>query len=136
MTSQLDWPISDQGHNYRLLTMQYLLDSDDDFRSGCPNVSQCHQKQFLFLKSDYNHTKTNQNYVADKWNQYLSFSLSNFKSNSKQVPVVFFCFSLNQSRVDFTSYFSLFRKNVEFGTIFCRNVKSLFIQIQFILMLK
>lgn len=48
LTLRLNWPISDQEHKYHQLTFHNLLDSDDDFHSVCPNVSQCHQQQFFF----------------------------------------------------------------------------------------
>ena len=36
---------TDQRHKYRKLTLYNSHDSDDDFRSGCRNVGQCHQQQ-------------------------------------------------------------------------------------------
>ena len=36
---------TDQRHKYRKLTIRNSHDSDDDFRSGCRNVGQCHQQQ-------------------------------------------------------------------------------------------
>ena len=50
MTTRLTHDFVDQSHQrseylYHPLTLHKSLDSDDDFRSGCRNVSQCHLKQ-------------------------------------------------------------------------------------------
>ena len=37
--------VKNQRRIYHLLTFHNSLDSEDDFRSGCPNVSQGHHKQ-------------------------------------------------------------------------------------------
>ena len=43
----------------------------------------------LFYSQAIIKAKQTKTYVADNWNQFFSFSLSNFESNSKQLPVVF-----------------------------------------------
>ena len=47
MTNQ----VNNQRHKYRPLTIQYHFDSGDDYRSGCRNVSHCHQQFFSELHS-------------------------------------------------------------------------------------
>ena len=47
MTNQ----VNNQRHKYHPLTAQYHNDSEDDDRSGCRNVSHCHQQFFSELHS-------------------------------------------------------------------------------------
>ena len=52
ITWQFDWPIrSITRDKYHPLTAQYHNDSEDDYRSGCRNVSHCHQQFFSELHS-------------------------------------------------------------------------------------
>ena len=43
--------LNNQRHEYHPLTIQYHFDSEDDYRSGCRNVSHCHQQFFSELHS-------------------------------------------------------------------------------------
>ena len=43
--------VNNQRHKYHPLTAQYHNDSEDDDRSGCRNVSHCHQQFFSELHS-------------------------------------------------------------------------------------
>ena len=47
VVSSLTNQVNNQRHIYHLLTFHNSLDSEDDFRSGCRNVSQSHLKQFF-----------------------------------------------------------------------------------------
>ena len=49
--------VNNQGHKYHPLTIQYHFDSEDDYRSGCRNVSDCHQQFFSELLSPDDHTR-------------------------------------------------------------------------------
>ena len=39
--------------SFQALTIQYHFESEDDYRSGCPNVSHCNQQFFNF--QNYTH---------------------------------------------------------------------------------
>ena len=41
--------VNNQRHKYHPLTAQYHNDSEDDYRSGCRNVSHCHEQFFSEL---------------------------------------------------------------------------------------
>ena len=59
--------IRDQRHKYRKLTIRNSHDSDDDFRSGCRIVGQCHQQQsFSGLLSPGRSNQTNEIPFDDK----------------------------------------------------------------------
>ena len=45
ISTSLTNQVNSQRHIYHLPTFHFSLDSEDDFRSGCRNVSQSHPKQ-------------------------------------------------------------------------------------------
>ena len=51
MTVLLTNQVNNQRHKYHPLTVHYHNDSEDDDRSGCRNVSHCHQQFFSELHS-------------------------------------------------------------------------------------
>ena len=52
--------VNNQRHKYHPQTIQYYFDSEDDYRSGCRNVSHCHQQFFSELHSPGRSHQTNQ----------------------------------------------------------------------------
>ena len=56
---QLTNQVNNQRHKYHPLTIQYYFDSEDDYRSGCQNVSNCHQQFFSKLHSPGRSHQTN-----------------------------------------------------------------------------
>ena len=51
--------VNNQRHKYHPLTKQYHFGSEDDYRSGCRNVSHCHQQFFSELHSPSRSLYTN-----------------------------------------------------------------------------
>ena len=50
-------PVTHQRHKYHPLTIQRHFDFEDDYRSGCRNVSHCHQQFFSELHTRGDHTR-------------------------------------------------------------------------------